>query len=75
VVEDSRFISTWLLIDAKGCGCSAESTREGGDGWEGAGENGQRGAASHSICMGYYISWPKLGMSLFRVKTVNKYCT
>lgn len=45
--------STWLLIDAKGCGCSAENTREGGDGRERMGENGQGkigGATSNSIC-------------------------
>lgn len=45
--------STWLLIDAKGCGCSAENAREGGNGREGMGENGQGkigGATSNSIC-------------------------
>lgn len=45
--------STWLLIDAKGCGCSAENAREGGDGRERMGENGQGkigGATSNSIC-------------------------
>jgi len=46
--------STWLLIDAKGCGCSAENTRERGDGRERMGKkNGQGkigGATSNSIC-------------------------
>lgn len=36
-----RSPSTWLLIDAKGCGCSAANAREGGNGREGMGENGQ----------------------------------